>query len=142
MKKTAKKFEAFEHTADVGLKIYGKDFKELFHNAANGLFSFITDLKKVKAHINREISLKEDNIDELLISWLNELIFQFSAHNFIPKKIKINNITSNIISAELIGEKIDLSRHKILSEIKAATYHELEIKDTKGGLEAKVILDT
>lgn len=137
-----KKFEPFEHTADVGLKIYGKDLKDLFINAAIGLFSFITDLKKVKPRTKIKISLKEENQEELLIRWLNELIFQFSAHNFIPKEFKIDKITDKDILVQAYGEKVDLSKHKILSEIKAATYHELEIKKTAKVLQAKVIFDT
>jgi SHS2 domain-containing protein len=137
-----KKFELIEHTADVGLKIYGKDLRELFINAALGLFSFITDLTKVDSDIEIKVDLKEENREELLVRWLNELIFQFSVRNFIPKEFKIDKITDNNISAGVFGEKLNLSRHKILTEIKAATYHELEIKKTRNGLEAKVIFDT
>ena len=137
-----KKYETFEHTADVGLKIYGKDLKELFINAALGLFSFITDLKKAESKTEINIILKAENQEELLVSWLNELIFQFSARNFIPKEFKILKIIDKEIKAKISGQKLDLSKHKILSEIKAATYHELEIKKTKNGLEAKVIFDT
>jgi SHS2 domain-containing protein len=137
-----KKFETFEHTADIGLKIYAKDLKGIFTNAAAGLLSLITDLKKVSAKKNLKVSLKDEDREELLVSWLNELIFQFSAHNFLDKQFKINKISDNSISADIRGEKIDLSKHKILVEIKAATYHELEIKKTKGGFQARVILDT
>ena len=91
---------------------------------------------------NIKVNLKEDNREELLISWLNELIFQFSARDFLPKQFKINKISENSLSADIRGEKIDLTRHKILAEIKAATYHELEIKKAAGGFQAKVILDT
>jgi len=142
VKKNIKPFEFFEHTADIGLKIYGKDLKELFVNAAKGLLSLITDLKKVDLSTKIEIKLKEANREELLVSWLNELIFQFSAHSFISKEFKIEDITDKKIIARVWGEKIDSSRHKILSEIKAATYHELEIKETDKGFEARVIFDT
>ncbi|MBL7130774.1 MAG: archease [Candidatus Omnitrophica bacterium] len=136
-----KKYEVIEHTADVGLRIYGRDLKELFVNAARGLFSLIVDLEKVEPSFETDVDLKDDNREELLISWLNELIFQFSARSFIPKEFRINKITNEGISAKVFGEKIDLSRHKILSEIKAATYHELEVKEINGGIQARVIFD-
>ncbi|MDD5006187.1 MAG: archease [Candidatus Omnitrophica bacterium] len=137
-----KKFETFEHTADIGLKIYAKDSKELFINAAKGLFSLITDLNKVQASDKISVNLEDDNREELLISWLNELIFQFSARNFIPKEFKINKISDKELNAEVHGENLDSAKHKILSEVKAATYHELEIKETQDGLEARIIFDT
>ncbi|MFH1621851.1 MAG: archease [Candidatus Omnitrophota bacterium] len=142
MKKNTKSFEFFEHTADIGLKIYGKDPKEIFVNAAKGLFSLITDLKKVDLNTEIEVKLKDENREELLVSWLNELIFQFSTYSFISKEFKIEEITDNKIKAKVLGEEINLSKHKILSEIKAATYHELEIKETDRGFEARVIFDT
>lgn len=137
-----KKYEVIEHTADIGLRIYARDLKELFINAAVGLFSLITDLKKVNTCVELRVELKEENREELIVSWLNELLFQFSTHDFIPKEFKIDKISEEDISARIFGEKIDLDRHKILSEIKAATYHDLEIKEIKEGFSARIIFDT
>ncbi|MDD5292158.1 MAG: archease [Candidatus Omnitrophica bacterium] len=137
-----KRFEVIEHTADIGLKIYGKDLKELFTNSAIGLFSLITDLDKVGIKESIKVRLEDDNKEELLVSWLNELIFHFSARNFIPREFKIEEVSENELTAKILGENIDLTKHKILSEIKAATYHELEIKKIGEGFEAKVIFDT
>jgi len=137
-----KKYEVLEHTADIGLKVYGKDLKTLFTNSAAGLFSLITNLDEVETKENIKIRLEDANREELLVSWLNELIFQFSARSFIPKEFKIEKISEKELTARVSGENIDLARHKILSEIKAATYHELEIKNTGDGFEAKVIFDT
>ena len=137
-----KRYEVIEHTADIGLKIYGKDLKDLFINAAVGLFSLIVDLTKVDSSVEIELKKEESNKEELLVSWLNELIFQFSARSFIAKGINIVELTDNKITAKIQGEKIDLSKHKILSEIKAATYHDLEVKEVKDGFEARVIFDT
>jgi SHS2 domain-containing protein len=136
------KYETFEHTADIGLRIYGSNLKELFTNAAIGLFSLIADCKKVKPTKEIKINLKEENREELFISWLNELIFQFSAHGFLPRDFQIKDISDNSISANIKGEKVDSTRHKILTEIKAATYHELKIENIGNRLKAQVILDT
>lgn len=137
-----KPYEVIEHTADIGLKIYGRDLKELFINAVTGLLSLIVDLNRVDSSAEIEVKIEEDNREELLVSWLNEFIFQFSARSFITKEINIRDIADNKVMAKIKGETIDLSKHKILSEIKAATYHELEIKEVEGGLQARVIFDT
>jgi len=137
-----KKFEILEHTADVALRIYGKNLNELFVNAASGLMSFIIDEKEVTAKEKVVIKLREDNVEELLVSWLNELIFNFSAKYFLSKKFKILHIDDLGLEAEVSGEKFDAGKHKIISEIKAATYHELEVAKIKKGWQAKVILDT
>jgi SHS2 domain-containing protein len=137
-----KRYEVIEHTADIGLRIYGKDLKELFINAAMGLFSLITDLSKVRLTKSISVNITEENKEELLVSWLNELLFQFSAHNFLAKQFKINKISDNSVLADIRGQTIDLTKHKTLTEIKAATYHDLEIIETGKSFEAKVIFDT
>ncbi|MFC1752190.1 archease [Thermoproteota archaeon] len=142
MKKDTKRFEIIEHTADVGIQVYGSNLKDLFESAAIGLFSLIIDRGKIQASKSVVIDLKEDNQEELLVAWLNELLFQLSTRLFIPKEFNIDKITENSISAHLQGESFDQSRHEITSEIKAATYHELAIKKIEGGYEARVILDT
>lgn len=138
----SKPFEIIEHTADVGLRIFGRDLKELFVNAAAGLMSFIIDAKSLANQKSIVIDLQEDNREELLVAWLNELLFQFSTHSFLSKEFTIEKISETHIAARLSGEIINPKKHKVISDIKAATYHELTIKETKDGLMAQVILDT
>ena len=89
-----------------------------------------------------EIQLQEENQEELLVAWLNELLFQLSTRLFAPKDFHIDAIDSTKISATIKGENLDSEKHAIISEIKSATYHELEIRKMNEGFEAEVILDT
>ena len=135
-------YEVIDHTADVALKIYGKDLKELFINAARGLFSFIVDINTVTSKDRIIIKLSADDVEELLVTWLNEFIFHFSAREFIPKEFNILKIDTTILEAEISGEWLDPKKHKILTEIKAATYHELKVSKIEQGWQARVIFDT
>lgn len=139
MQKSPKKFETFEHTADIGLRVFGKDDKELFVNAASGLLSLLVKPKGIQAQSEKIIKIAEDNVEELFVAWLNEVLFYVTTRNFIPKKISIDTISQRTINARLCGE---VKQIPLLTEIKAATYHELEIKETEKGLEARVIFDT
>lgn len=139
MKKSHKRFETFEHTADIGLRVFGKDDAALFSNAAFGLLSLLISTKDIQAQSEKTIKLVEDNVEELFVSWLNEILFYVTTRNFIPKKITIDTISQRTIIASLHGETKQIP---LLTEIKAATYHELEIKETEKGLEARVIFDT
>lgn len=142
MNKQSKRFEAIEHTADVGLHVYGGDLSELFTNAAVGLLRFMVRTEREEAKSEVSIELSEDNREELLVAWLNEIIFYVATRNFIPQKITIGSISEYALVARVRGEPFASSKHRILTEIKAATYHELEIKNTPDGFEARVIFDT
>jgi len=134
-------FEPFDTTGDVGLNIHGKELKDIFEQAAYGLFSLITNIKNIDTNITKNIEVKGDSVEELLVKWLNELIFIFDTEGFIAKKISINSLTNNSISATLEGEIFDEQKHSRGLLIKAATYHKLIIKRNKHGYTAKVLFD-
>ena len=69
--------EVFEHTADVGLRVRGRDLEDLFRTAAEGLFDDIVANRQDVRDVEREcVSLVADSLAELLVAWLNELIFR------------------------------------------------------------------
>lgn len=155
-------FEVLDISGDVGLRAYGESLKDAFINAAIGMYSLITDIETIKEEKTVNISIESDRIEGLLVSWLNELIFQFDAYGFIGKIIIINEFTPSLtlpsmshgprggglsegevckLKASLSGEDFDPERHESKLLIKAATYHRLKIekKDNTWGIE--VIFD-
>jgi SHS2 domain-containing protein len=126
-----KRFDLIEHTADIGLTAYGRSLAEAYGNAAYGLFSIITDLRKVRKAESKSIELKEKNPQDLLYTWLNYLIYLFDAEQMLFKQCDIEDIKDSSIKAVCYGEKVDPSRHKIKLGVKAATYHMLEVDPEK-----------
>jgi SHS2 domain-containing protein len=137
-----KEFELIEHTADIGIRAYGKDLPQLFVNAAKGLFSLITDASPPQDQ-EKTITLKGKFIEDLLISWLSELISGFFAYKFLPKSynIRIEQAGVNSLEARIRGAKYDPYSEKVNMEVKAATYHGLKVKKTKQGFAADIIFD-
>ncbi len=143
-----KKFEVFEHTADIGLVAYGKNKKEVFLNAAKGMYEIIAGENKIpkkyfKENFYDKIKLEADNPEGLLFAWLNELLFIGESRLVILEKFKIKKLSDYQIEAEVEGTKINPPAVKIEKEVKAVTYHRLEIKkDEESGLwRAQIIFD-
>ena len=136
-----KRYEIIDHTADIGLRAYGKDLKELFTNAAYGMFKILADLKNVRPKESLEIKLKAPNIEELFLSWLGELLYQYNSKGIIFKEVLIDKLNERSVSAQARGEKLDLKRHRLKTEIKAATYHELKVQKVKDTWQGEVIFD-
>ena len=135
-----KDFEIIEHTADAGIRAYGSDMREAFANTAKGLFSLITELDDVIEAEYRDVELTAPDQENLLVEWLNELIYLFDAENILFKRFDITQITSTQIKARSYGEKVDSSRHKLKTGVKAATYHMLKI-ERDNGCKAEVLFD-
>ncbi|RLF36824.1 MAG: archease [Thermoplasmata archaeon] len=127
-----KPYEIINHTADVGVKAYGKTLSEAFENIAKAMFDIITDGSEIDSIGQYDIKLKADSLEQLLVDWLSELLYLHSAQNLVFGffKVKIDE-KQNKLSATVFGEKFNISKHKIGAEIKAVTYHMLEVRNKK-----------
>lgn len=136
-----KNFETLDHPADIGIKVYGKNLEELFINSAIGSFSLITDTNKLSLNLKKEINLTGNNIEDLFTKWLDEIIYLFDCEGFLIKNVHVSTLQERSINAIFEGEKFDPNKHEIELYLKAVTYHQLEIKETKNGWEAIVFFD-
>ena len=136
-----KPYEPINHTADMGIRVWGKTKQALFKNAAEGMFDLIVEKKGVAAKKRIKFNIEAPDLKELFVSWLRELLYQYSAKGLVFKKIAILNLTGAQITAEAVGEKINLKKHIFKNDLKAVTYHELDIKKTKAGWQTQVIFD-
>jgi SHS2 domain-containing protein len=139
-----KEFEIIEHTADIGIVAYGKTKREVFINAAKGMFEIIAgENRDLKENFYDKIKLEAKSLEDLLIAWLNELLYISEVKLVILNKFKIKELSDGQIKAEVGGTKINHLSIRIKREVKAVTYHRLEIKkDEESGLwRAQVIFD-
>ncbi len=128
-----KKYDIIEHTADIGIKAYGKNLSECFENAAVGMFDIISDTKKVKPVGEYEISLKSDTVEELLVDWLSKLLTVSDINNILFGKFDVSVDEEKCeLNANVYGENFASERHTAGKEIKAVTYHILEVNKEKG----------
>jgi len=134
-------FKILDISGDVGLTAYGNTKEEAFINAATGMYSLITDPGSVLEKKVIRISVENQSPDGLLVSWLNELVFQFDAYGFIGKKIVVEHFSDNKIKARISGEEFNPDRHEGNLLIKAATYHKLRVEKIDNLWEIDVIFD-
>lgn len=123
-----KDYELIDHTADIGIKAYGDNLSEAFAHAAKGMFDIITDSSKIESKGEYQIELSADELDQLLVDWLDELLYLQGAENLVFGEFNVSvDEEKEMISATVSGEEFDTEKHKIGMEIKAVTYHMLEV---------------
>lgn len=135
------KFEFFDHTADIGARVYGATKEEVFQNAAAALYHALGTFKLEGERKTEFLKLKADTEAELLVEFLGELLFRFDSHRLLFDQVEIQELKSGYLAARLSGREVDLARSEPNYEIKAVTYHQAEIKEENGRWRAKVIFD-
>lgn len=106
------------------------------------MFDQIAELADVEERDTFEVIQDAPNVEELLVAWLRELLFQFSARDFLFKDFSIEDISPTHIKAAARGERINRDRHELKKEIKAVTYHELKVEKVGDLWQGQVIFDT
>ena len=150
-------YEFLDHTADVRLRIYGKDPKEVFIHAARGLFDLMAERTNVKKRQRFPVEVRAPSLEELLVAWLRELLYLSSSREVLLCEFRIQQLQTEPASSlnpkrkrqsdglqlrgEVFGEKICLNRHLLKKEVKAVTYHGLSLKQQGKKWIAEVIFD-
>ena len=135
------RYRRFDHTADLGLEIYGKTVKELFANAAFAVFDSITNLKHVSATVERTIVIEGEGWEDLLVNFLREVLYLFNGEGLLLKEYSIMTIEPHHLEGLVAGEIFDSSKHRIHREIKAVTYHQVTVREAPDMWVGRVILD-
>ena len=132
------RYEEIEHTADVGIRGYGKTLDELFANAAEGMFSLVADLKAVRPRGEVVVRLEADDLPTLLLRWLSELLYIHETQRVVFSEFDVK-VSGTNLEGRARGEAIDKARHELRLAIKAVTRHRLTVDPERGV--AEVIFD-
>lgn len=146
------KYVLIDHTADLGMEVFGDDLNQLFANAGLAFSEILTDVSKVNEIITKEIVVSENDLEQLMISWLHEILYYYEVDLLLFNKVEINSIVATkqdgvpstngyTLTATVSGEGFDHSKHVVLTEIKAVTHHQIEVREKDGEWWARIIFD-
>jgi len=134
-------FEIIEHTADAGIRAYGRSLCEVYANAARGLLDLMVRTKDVHTREKIPVEVRGDDNVELLVAWLHEIIFRFETTGLVFGKAIVEKVEEGRLKGTLHGEPFDPARHVLRHEVKAVTYHGARVEKAPEGWTAEVILD-
>jgi len=135
-------YELIDHTADIGVRVYGTSMAELFEHAAFALFDVMLDTSGVQPVFEQEFACRRDSIEELLVEWLGTLLYVFDTERIVFSRFCVERLDGQLLAASAFGEHYDAGRHDLKTLIKAVTYHGLCVQQTHAGYAATVIFDT
>lgn len=134
-------YEHFEHTADLGMRVRAADLEGLFVDAARGLVAmFVDNPDEIRPDEIVHFEVKGTDLGYLLFDWLNELLYTFETRRLLLSKFELKVSIEGLVATGR-GERLNSERHLLGHEVKAITYHELQVSQTAEGWEAEVIVD-
>ena len=134
-------FQIIDHTADVGVRVFGSDPQTLFSNAARAMLSIITDLRSVRGGQSFEVRVEGADWEDLMVNWLREILYLWAGKEIIAATAIVKQITDTALVADVDAEAFDPERHRIHTEIKAVTYHRIGVHHGLTGWTAEIIFD-
>ena len=134
-------YREIEHTADLGVEITAADLLALFASAGEALYALIADPATIENREAIKVSATGANPEDLLHTWLCELLALFNVEGFVGKRCEITYISDGQVQGRVSGEKLDLKRHAFHTEIKGVTYHDFKVWQDAGTWHARVIFD-
>jgi SHS2 domain-containing protein len=132
-------------TADVAFEAWGETQEELFISSAAALLRTMAEApERVVRQQNITVRLEHEELDMLLFSFLQELIFYKDARRLLlhADSVQIEQRDGlSRLEATLSGEQIDASRHRLLVDVKAVTLHRFQVAFGDNRWKAVVVLD-
>jgi SHS2 domain-containing protein len=132
-------YELVDHTADIGVRLWGSTPEEVFEQGALALFSLVCDPLQIDDLEGVDVRLEAERMDLLLAAWLNELLYIFETRKLVLTQFDILQLGERTLRARVAGEP--LGAHILCGGVKAATLHELSLEHRGDGWEGFVLLD-
>jgi SHS2 domain-containing protein len=134
-------FEFFEHTADMGIRVRAATLSELIAEGGRALFSLmVADLETVR--LDRRVALRIEGVDpeELFFDVLDDLLYKFTTEHLLLARFEVARDADGA-TVTAWGEPYDPARHVLDHDVKAITYHQLEVRQDAASWSAEVIVD-
>ncbi|MCK4546698.1 MAG: archease [Candidatus Eisenbacteria sp.] len=134
-------YKLLDHGADLGIEIRAPSQKGLFVEGARALFDVIGTLGSTRSLVEEAVEIEGEDVEELLRGWLSEILFRCVARKRVFCDFEILELNRHRLRALARGEAFDAARHPFEREIKAVTFHGLEVIREAHGWRATVIFD-
>uniref|UniRef100_A0A7C4ASG3 Archease n=1 Tax=Desulfomonile tiedjei TaxID=2358 RepID=A0A7C4ASG3_9BACT len=135
-----RKWRVIDHTADLRIEARGESLPELFLNCAQALTVLLVGRVKVAPTESRELTLSAPSIEDLLVEWLRELLFDHQVHGRVFVNAEVLDLSDTLLKARAAFGKVP-EGHSMQCEIKAVTYHGLKIVRRGDAYVVRIIFD-
>ncbi len=133
-------YKLLNHTADARVECRGSNLEELLESAAQALYAVAFRRIQPGKETEHTVQIRpQKSSEDLLVRWLQELIYLMDVENFVACEFYFDRAGPDGIRAKVRGYTYEPQERE--AEVKAATYHGMEIRHERGELVTQVIFD-
>jgi SHS2 domain-containing protein len=141
MTDAAEGHELFEVEADVGVHAWATSRAAAFARAAEGVFAIGVTPDAVDPTEIREARAQGATPEALLVNWLNECLYVHEIEGFAVARVEVDTCRDDLVHGLLHGEPLDPERHQLGTIVKAVTHHQVEVRESPGRVDVRVVVD-
>jgi len=134
-------YRLIEHTADMGIEARADSLPGVLRDMAKGLKALMFGDSRVFARLDTEVTVQAEDLTELLVCWLNEVVYWSERDNLVPAEFRIDLLSDKALRATVSGEPFDPVRHMVERQVKSVTYHRACLEEVAEGWYARVYVD-
>ncbi len=121
-------YRELPHMSDALMEAYGRTMGEAFANAARAMMSVMMDVRRVRGILEDRCEVEAADLQGLLYNWLECVLNKLQIDGNAFTRFSVDLDESKLrLSARMKGERYDPSRHGMGREVKAVTYHMMEV---------------
>ncbi len=137
-------YKYVDHTADIAVEIAGTTYEDLFSAAFFAWQNSAIEIKDHSSEENKEVILSEDSYEELLVHFVDEMNFLLTVRNWVPVSVdslRLNSAKEIKLDAVISGRMFNPDKHNLKAEIKAVTFHQVDIKKINDEYRTLLVFD-
>ncbi len=134
-------YEFIEHTADLGVRATAPTLEGLFEQAARGMYALLGRIVPGPESAEATIDLQAPDVEGLLHDWLGELLWEVDGSRRVFDTFRFERLDDTHLKAFCRGHVYDPAHSERSVEIKAVTYHDLQVRRRDDLYEVTVIFD-
>lgn len=131
-----------EHATDAFILVTAPSLTDAFTLAGQSVVDTTLDKKTIEEKEQRTLKVSGKDLSYLLFNWLEEVNYQLITEGFAIARfsLDISKNSTYELKSTIFGEPINLKKHHFKVEIKAPTFHMMEIKQN-GQVTMRFLLD-
>ncbi len=139
-----KKFRIIEHTADIAVEVSAPSLEKLFEYSVYAWLQSVAEINGADNIEDKSIELSSASREVLLVDFLSELNYLLNVKRWLfinVKSLAIEENSKYILKAIVAGTNLENADVKLKTEIKAVTFHQMNIEETGKEFKTKIIFD-
>jgi len=135
------RWEHFSHQSDIGVRGVGATKEEAFEQGAIALTAVITDVNTLEPKSLVQVSCDAPDDELLFVDWLNAIVYEMATRKMLFCRFNVH-IDHGRLQGNLWGQQVEIAKHEPATEVKGATYTELQVRrDRDGAWIAQCVVD-